>query len=356
MAQQVARGLACGLPTYAMGMLALLTVPAGAQTPPPVATPPSGFVTISIAGTGGVGASKLTFIGLALTRPVDYQGNLESFAANAVTDTQANWADDAFNGASGQHYLEITSGPNAGTLTDVVDTIAATKTVVTADDLSSKLSGGETYKIRKHWTIGSIFGSSNEAGLGGGSSVTADQILIYNPQTSGYTIYYYQTSGLGGTGWRAAGNPFASQTNAKVPLQQGLIIARKQSSGIEVKLFGAVKLGPTSLHVEVGTSIIGNVYPAGSLTLGNSNLYTGDPSTGLSGGSSVTADQVLIYNSATGGYAIYYYQTSGLGGTGWRAAGNPFGDASATGIPLTGSVVINRKHAGAFNWVVPQAF
>jgi hypothetical protein len=122
-------------------------------------------------------------------------------------------------------------------------------------------------------------------------------------------------------------------------LAKGIIIKRKQSGDLNVKLFGAVKMGDTAIDVRAGLSVIGNVYSTDTFTLGNSGLYTGASSTGLAGGSSVTADQVLIYNGT--GYQTYYYKTT-PGGTGWRSVADFFADPQIR-FPAGTSLVVKRQ-------------
>ncbi len=301
-----------------------------------------GFITLHVRGTGYTNSSALSFLGLGLTRPVLFRGNLESFGPGTITDLQARWTDNQFNGTNGPHYLEITSGSHAGFLTDILDTDAASRTLILAHDLSSVLSGGETYTIRKHWTLASLFGPNNQAGLGAGSNVSADEILIYNP------------IGLGGTGWRSTASSSLNQANAQLNLTQGILIKRKQASDLAIKIFGAVKTGPTMAEVQPGLNIVGNVYPIDTLTLGNSCLYTANLNTGLAGGSNVSADKVLIYDGLT--YQTYYYKTLGLGGIGWRSTASSSKDASGTILPAGSSILIQRINNTGFLWQAAQPF
>ena len=325
---------------------ALATSSATAQTT--ATTDPVGFITLNVAGTGGVGANKISFTGLSLTRPVEYQGSAETVGASALTDNEATWTDGQFNAGAEKYFVELTSGAGAGTTYDIATTTAATKTITTAQPLVGA-ANGVTFKIRKHHTLGYVFGPNNESGLGGGTSTSADQILIWNG--TGYDTFYYQTSGLGGVGWRKGGAPAVNVTNNPIYPEDGVIVKRQQSANVGVILMGAVKTGQTSIPVGVGINIFGNVYAA-PLTLADSGLYTGNSGSGLNGGTSTSADQVLIWNGT--GYDTYYYQTAGLGGVGWRKGGAPAVDASATPIPVGQSVVIKRQFAAAFNWVIAQ--
>src|SRR5881397_2267644 len=81
-------------------VLSIFSLVAQAQ----VVTPPSGFITLTIRGTGGATSSRLSFLGLSMTRPVEYQGYVEAVSAPAagatlLTDNDANWTDNQFNGA-----------------------------------------------------------------------------------------------------------------------------------------------------------------------------------------------------------------------------------------------------------------
>jgi uncharacterized protein (TIGR02597 family) len=325
------------------------TASATAQTT--ATTDPVGFITLNVAGTGGTLASQLSFEGLSLTTPVVYQGSAETVGASSLTDNEATWTDDQFNDAAGQFYAEITSGTAAGTTYNISDTIAATKTVTLSEPLAAGVAAGATFKIRKHWTIGTVFGPANEAGLQGGTSSTADLILIYNGAT--YDTYFYSTGGLPGVGWRKVGGAAANQVNTKINQDDGVIVQRKQSSNLGVILMGAVKTGQSSIPVFNGLNFVGNVYAA-NMTLGSSGLYTGSGATGVTPGTSSTADTVQTYNSATSTYETYFYSSGGLPGVGWRKVGGAGADQSNVPLPVGTSVIVNRKAVAGFNWIAPQ--
>jgi uncharacterized protein (TIGR02597 family) len=327
----------------------LLTSVASTLSQTTATTDPVGFITWNIQGNGGGGSAAISFAGLGMTRAVEYQGSAETVGTNTVVDNEATWTDNQFNGANGAYYLEITSGANAGSTYDIQTTTAGTKTITLSQNLAAGTTAPVTFKVRKHWTIASVFGAANEGGLAGGSSTSADQVLIYTG--SGYDTYYYQTSGLGGTGWRKGGAPAVDASATILFPEDGLVIKRNQAAATNVVLLGAVKTGQTSIPVASGINIVSNVCAA-PMTLSSSNLYTGNSSTGVAGGTSTSADQVLIWNGTA--YDTYYYQTSGLGGVGWRKGGAPAVDASSATIPVGASVVIRRQGASGFSWVVPQ--
>jgi uncharacterized protein (TIGR02597 family) len=311
-------------------------------------TDPVGFITLNVAGATG-GTPALSFKGLSLTRAVEYQGSAETAAGTSITDNEATWTDNQFNGANGAYYVEIAGGPGAGTTYDITATAAATKTITLAQGLANGVVAPVSFKIRKHWTIGSVFGANNEAGLGGGDSATADQILISNG--TGYDIYYYQTAGAGGTGWRKSPDTATDASGSVIYPEDGVVIKRIQASAVNVVLMGAVKTGQSSIPIQAGNNITGNVFAA-PMTLQSSGIYTGNAATGLAAGGPSTADLVLIWDGTN--YAAYYYQSGGTGGTGWRSVTDASTDAGGTPIPVGGSVVIRRNGATGFDWKAPQ--
>jgi uncharacterized protein (TIGR02597 family) len=312
-------------------------------------TDPVGFITLNVAGTGGAANSTLSFAGLSMTRAVEYQGSAETLGTNTVTDNEATWTDDQFNGASGSYFLEISGGPGAGTTYDITGTSAANKRITLAQNLAAGVTAPVSFKVRKHWTIASVFGANNEGGLQGGNATTADNVRIYNG--SSYDTYYYSTGGLAGTGWRKIGsNPAnADQANILIYPDDGLLVSRQQSGAANIVLLGSVKTGQTSFPVLPGLNIVSNPYAA-PMTLESSGLRQ----SGLTGGNSTTADSVRIYNGSS--YDTYYYSTGGLAGTGWRKIGsNPANlDQQNVQIPVGVSVLITRVGASGFDWKAPQ--
>jgi hypothetical protein len=123
-------------------------------------------------------------------------------------------------------------------------------------------------------------------------------------------------------------------------------------------LVGGVKLGNTIVPIGPTNNFAGNVYATSALTLTNSNLLQSDSTKSLTGGSSSTADKVLIFNQVTGAFTTYFWSTGGASGTGWRSTGTT--DQGSTPIPLGQSLVIIRGTAaiprGPINWYAPAPY
>jgi hypothetical protein len=269
----------------------------------------------------------------------------------------AVWTANEFNGANGEFFIEIVSGRYAGLMTDILATNVIGKTLTTYDDLSPLLKGPELYRIRRHRTLRDVFGEDDETLTGGASVSEADEVLVLNPVTQTFLTFYFKTGGFGGTGWRSATDAVTDAAGTTLYPDQGVVIVRKVPGEIGLILTGAVKSGPTQVPVESNLNLVANLYPAGTLTLGSSGLYTGNSHTGLAGGTATTADQVLLFDPATGAYSLYYFKTSGLGGTGWRSAANTRVDASNTVLPTTGTIFIKRlENRASFLWTMPQPY
>ena len=355
-------------PTQTAALIAAISCLTATAFSQSAATDPVGFVTMQVAAAP-VGGDQLSYRALSLSRAVEYQAAAEvaanSGANSILTDNQATWTDNQFNpvGATADtatYYLEIvrppgqaTAAPGEGTTYDVLATNAAGKTVTLAGNLPAGVVGSASvsFKLRKYWTIGDVFGVTNQAGLGAGAQGEADDVLIYSPQNNQFNAYYYRLGGIGGSSWRNS-NTGADATSQKIYPEDGILIRRRQTSAVNVLLMGSVKLGTTSSAVVSGVNFLGNIYAA-DMTLGSSNLYTGDSNTGVLGGAQGEADDVLIYDQATRAYKTYYYRIGGIGGSGWRSSDDG-SVATTVGVPTGSSIVVRRRGATGFNWVAPQ--
>jgi hypothetical protein len=333
-------------------------------------TDPVGYTTVPIPGTGGVGTSKLQLASHQLlpSGSTEFAGTVDSFSGNILNDAAGTWSAGAYvnpTPPSGfpnyTHLVEITSGPLTGTFTWI--TATAANQITTFDNISA--AGTANYRVRKAFTIASLLGDPpTSAVLGGGTSSTADTMLLYTSTSGAYRTFYYKTSGAGGTGWRTTASTSVNVSSVAIhPTDSGLVFQRKQSADGSLVINGDVKTGATDVLIRGGggtgpgattLNLIQALIPTDQLTLGTCGLYTGNPATGLAGGTSSTADTVLTYNATTGAYTTYYYKTSGAGGTGWRSTASTSVDRSTQVLPSNGAILIQRKNSGTdFTWEMP---
>ncbi len=320
-----------------------------------VATDPVGFTTLTV-NAKPASIRGFTLLSLDLTRLPVFQGLIPAAGVSTngsnqtvLTFPSATFTSGAFNNT---HYIEVTNGTIAGRLSDIVSNTDSAITL--ADNISASLTAGtSTIKVRPMWTMATVFGANNSAGLlGGPTSSSADIVQVFDPRTGLSTLYFYSTIN---NRWQAGAT---DATNAVIPPDVALRVERKAATPVSFNLVGGVKLGPTGLYVQGGNNAgnpqninyLPNPYPLASVTLANSNLYTGNPATGVLGAAtSSQADTVSVYDSATGLSTIYFYSTLN---NRWQTGAS---DASNVTLPDTAAVTIKRKNTnGSFIWYVPQ--
>lgn len=307
-----------------------------------VTTPPVGFITLNIEGDG------FTLLGLGLFNAVDHQGVVAGATSGndqtVITDDNASFTADQY--ATG-YFIEILSGENAGIMVDIAGNTETTVTL--AQDISGLLPVDTSYAIRKHHTIGSVFGDTNAAGLGGAATgASADELLIFNPVSQTSTTYFYNSIF---NRWVNAANIVGNANGEILYPDQGLIIKRKVADPVSFKLLGSVKVGATALSIENGFNIVPNVYPV-DVTLIETGFYTGDPTTGLQAApTGASADELQVFDAATQTSATYFYNSIF---NRWVNAANIAGNANDTVIASGVAVIINRKGGVPFNWTIAQ--
>lgn len=298
--------------------------------------------TVSFQGSSGTRA-QISYFAPSLVQPVVAGGMVSSLGASSLTDSAASWTDSQFAGASGAFYVEFASGLRD----DIIGTIAAIGTLNLASDVRSLISPGQTYRIRKHITLADVFGPNNEAGLLAGSSpAAADNVVLLSAQSQSLELYFY-CNVPGYTGWYRG--DFQSANDAVIYPEEGIAISRKAPSAATCYLHGISQSGRARVPLWPGLNLIGTLSSAKSLTLSELNLYTGDPTTGLAGGSNPAAADNLVVPSANG-LALYFYCTV-AGYTGWYDGA--FNPANSVVIPPQAAFYIKRKAPNAaFNWII----
>lgn len=338
-----------------------MLAPAGAQTT--VATNPVGFTTLAVTAPPSGTTIGYTLLSLNMVRPTVYRalvptgGVASSNGVTVLIFPSGTFTANQFNGTGNASYVEITNGIVAGLIANITATSTSDSTqngssTITLDqDITSAITTGTTtFLVRPHWTFATAFGVNNSAGfLGSFTPSRADSLLLLDPTTGSQTNYYFNTST---NVWTTTGT---DASNAVIPPTAGLYIQRKSSSALSIPLVGEVKLGQSGLPVVGGSSpsnisLIPNPYPLNSVTLANSNLYTGSTTTGLVGSFSASAaDNLGVLDPSTGNIANYYYNTTR---SRWESAGV---DASGVTIPSGASVLVTRKNSRpTFVWYVPQ--
>ncbi len=273
---------------------------------------------------------------------VAIQGTLSGFGTDTLTDSSVDFDSALTTGES--YFVEVLSGDFTGTSLNVSDWFGDTITVDGVSDLNSILVGGESYRIREHWTIGKVFGANNEVGLQAGSSNNADLIFISDGQ-GGFRRIFRSSGFPAGTGWRAVGQGTSDFSDEVIWFSDAVLIDRRNSDPLDLTLLGTLKTGVTIVPVEEGFNFLSSVYPTDGSTLGNSGLFDDStPNFGLSSGTSNNADLVLYESQiGNGDFQRFFYSTGFPAGVGWRKVGAGTTPQDDSVIP---SAIVVQRGAG----------
>jgi uncharacterized protein (TIGR02597 family) len=318
-----------------------------------VFTDPVGFITLTAEGTAGPGSPAYSFLGLGMTQIVANRGAISAIAGKDITVNNTLTVNQFATGAEGAaYYIEILDGAHPGLTDDVVSNSATD--VFTATDDSAAIAGAATYKIYPHWTLSSVFGAADQAGL----VPLTDLILVQNPLTQSFSTYFYANTSKSfpTAGWKQSGQGNTDFGSAPLYGDQGLLVNKSTSTNLNVMLVGAVKIGPTLIPISPLNNFAANVYATGSITLSNSGLYTdGNSSDSLV----ALTDLVLIHNDAAGTFNTYFYANASKSfpTAGWKQSGQGNTDFGNATIPIGAQILIQLAsgHNG-FNWKAPAPY
>ena len=310
-----------------------------------------GYTTLNVRAKTGA-ANALSFISLNVHRPVALKSVVGTKSLNgsgqSVVALSSTLTANQFAGTGNKHYVRVTSGSNTGLISEITANDASSITL--ADNLDAVLENGVTqFEVRPFWTLATAFPSG--AGLKSGTSASAaDTLTIINPLNGVADSYFYNSSA---SQWRKG---ITDSSAVIIHPGSGILVTRKDSTAVSIVISGEVIGTTIQADVAGGTAsasrwtYIANPFPAASKTLAQSGLYTGNPATGVVGGTSASAaDNVTIYNPTTGVADAYFYNTSA---NQWRKG---ITDSSNVTIPDGAAVVITRKaNRVAFEWYIPS--
>jgi uncharacterized protein (TIGR02597 family) len=320
-------------------ILVAFAIAADAQT---VTTPVVGGITLNLAaGTNFVGFALQPILELQTEVTIHATQRNRVFLPSTVTLTDGQYG----SGAQATHVVEfIDAGVAEGMHLVIAQTIATGRELVLTGSVNAAVADGAKVRIWRLWTLGDVFGATNTAGLlGGATSGAADLVMV--PSGTDFVRYFYSTGGAQGTGWRLASGGTVDQAGVRLPFGGGLVIQTLASRALV--LAGQVKTGKTRVTLQTGRNYVANLCPvnaggslpsAAGLTLSNSGMQ----SFLTAGKVSALADLVLIWNGT--GYNQFYYATGGLVGTGWRRVGAGSTDQGSVPMP-DGAFVIQRRGA-----------
>lgn len=299
-----------------------------------VTTPPVGFITVNIKGAGAL-SQRYNVVGVNMVNPVEFQG-LSGSATTVSSKTQIalTGITAAAFPATNKYFLEIVSGTNEGVMIDIAS--VADGQVILAENVTSAFSSAVTVAIRKHNTIGSIFGSGTSLVLKDGEGASdADVVQIFNSATQSASVFYYDN--LDGI-WAQAGGS-GDKSGTVVYPDQGLIVIRRGAADVSFKVVGSVKTGKTVVNIDPGYNVVTYPYPV-EATVATTGFINANANTSLTGGETASdADQIQVFNATTQSAAVYYFDTLD---TQWVQTGVAGDAGSIFKMPIGGSLIIKR--------------
>lgn len=327
-------------------------------------TSPVGFIKEPVAGTA------YTFVGPTLTGAVQFRGLIDTGGGASIDVAEATpWAAaqyDEVDNSGGPvdpgilrpaYYVEVLDGAAAGTRRDITTT-PDSNTVNLASSLGA--SPGDTFRIVKHNTLGSVFGvDTTPLDSSDSDATTADEVLII---TGGSFITYWHYDDLGGNEQWLRVSDNQGSDNVPINPDNGVAVQRKVAGTANLIVTGTVKTGITPVEIYPGyTTVQVNSVTATTtnlLTFGNSGLNGASGVLDTSDSDATGADEVGIF---TGGTFVFYWPFfDGVSTYEWYETGNEgAGDQSAVQLPPGTSLQINRKAPGAqvtWNQPAPVAY
>lgn len=269
-----------------------------------------------------VGGSRITiepgtrFSGMPFVNPAAMLGAVASSSGNVITlsNTATNMATALTAGTA--YYVELTSGPEVTHVgdrfeVDVTATIAsANHTITIAPGASTNTLanlpagiGGYTLVVRPHVTLGQLFGTkSNELMHGSTVSSSADQVVLFNPATQGYSTYFYLRNSTGSLAqWTLIGGGSTNRDNTIIPPGVGLIVHRNQPTPVTLIWKGEIRRNSFVQPLVAGLNLVAEPLPISRSFLERAMTHAN----GIAGATvSSSADQVLVPTGS--GYHTYF--------------------------------------------------
>lgn len=313
-----------GLATLTALLAVGFCVEASAQS---VTTVPVGAVTVTANAAPSASTPRYTSLALPLLNEPAHVGRLSAVGSNTITVDQS--VAEVIN-SSNPYFIRVTSGANVGLTLLISSNSGSTLTIDNSrvgalTSLPSSLSvgtSGDTFTIYPADTLLSMFGNAVQ---GGATANLADQVWLWQPAAGTYAKFYYSTANS-----RWQDTDFDDPANNTVLLPDvGIMYVRRATTPVSFVITGTVPAHNARPQIRnSGYTFLAAGFPVpislASLGLeGNSNW--------VKGASLAAADQVWIWQPASGSYAKYFFNSNTAQ---WEDG--DFGDPS-------GSVVVNPQ-------------
>lgn len=276
-----------------------------------------------------VGGARITFAqgtrftGMPFVNPAVKLGVIASNTSQVITldDSDANMATALSGGTA--YYLEITAGPEITYVGDRFEVDVATTTAtanhtitVTAGSPTNTLASlpdtldGYTFVVRPHVTLGQLFGTKdNELMHGSTVASSADQVVFLNPQTQGFSTYFYLRNSTGTLAqWTLIGGGSTNRDNTVIPPGVGMIVHRNNPTPVTLTWHGGIRQNSFVQPLVAGLNLVAEPLPLASSPMERALTYAN----GVTGSTiASSADQVLLPTGS--GYQTYFLLRNSTG-------------------------------------------
>lgn len=307
-----------------------------------VSTPIVGFQTISIVpGLNAIAPSLLNSDILKSSVSSTSSSNIIAISGESNIGAKLT---------SGEpYYIEVYSGSEKGARfdVDVTATISSANATISLQTTSPRNSrpltlanlASATIALRKHFTIEQLQNSlvsGSGSWVGNNTFTSADQILLLDPNTQGFSTYFLR---LDGVTWRNTSTGTTVQNKAPIPPGTGVFV-QKRNAGLSLQVAGAVRQNDFDQPYKAGLQLLA---PAAPLDLSPAQLGA-SAANGWTGNNTFTsADQIQVFNSGSQSFSTYFLR---LDGATWR--GTATGTTAQTSnniIPSDRAYLVKRNTA-----------
>ena len=272
------------------------------------------------------------------------QGIVSHLTSGGFTAEGTLWSSNPMNQEAGPMYVEF----NSGWMADIVSIDFGANFIEVTGDLTSMISEGEVFRIRRHTTVDSLLSRTSGAGFVAGFEENSADCLIFGSPQGGYDQSFLLQEENGSHSVWEAGH------DLPIYPEQGLILRRQGFGDLTLFEVGELRVRAPIVPVNAGLNLLGTLQSTEPVRLQELGLFTGDPSTGLAAGPDASQADTLLVMDTAGQFREYFHSNfPDPEFQGWRSAS--YDSADQVEIHPGDAFYLKRKFREGFDWVMPSS-
>jgi hypothetical protein len=337
-------------------LLPFLAICAFAQT---ATTDPVGFTKFTI--PKGRTALGVNLVNTSLITAAVTGNNSTSITLAGVTNAGSLLStDDAY-------YIEVVGGTDTIYIGDRVDVdVTATKAAAnntvaltttgegnTLGTIASNSLSGYRVALRKHVTIGQVFGTKGATPMQGGTTSTAADQIIFYKGNSMETYFLLRSPNGAVEQWVMVNGGSASKDKTIIYPGSGMFVNRVGNTTVEITFTGEVRTNSLARPLTAGYNLVANGFPVDQTPASRLMTY----SNGFAGGTTSTAADRILTLQTNGSTDTYFLLRSPNGSVEqWtKVNGGSSSQNNVTLFKWDGAALIYKIKADP-NHVIPVTF